>query len=470
MAIETGTFDSIIPSRYISFTLPRLSLRCPPGYFHTEDLQISVLDSPTESVDTPKVAAMLVPKNRENDWIFTTEAGHLQLLLSSPGISRLILIGNTPVCDEYAVKIYRKSVKKDPSYMEKLEQSLYPLFMALLPKEVAEKGNCEVPFLSYEDNVISSVIIARCAGPCVGEMLVEDVEIEGPSRVFRRRLRFKRLPNLVQTEILVTPDDDCLNALQIEELEFCPNLEVLVHPYLQPMVAGLSLISGHIQEQFELGVKPRAFCLGVGGGALLSFLSKLLGFEVVGVELDDVVLRVAKQYFGLQTARGIQTYVGDGINILKQMSCYANGNESRPLLANDVRNDSCGNKIDAFRSKFDVLMVDLDSSDYKMGISAPAVEFVRKDVLLAAKLSLSEHGILALNVIPPNRSFYDMLIQEMREVFADLHEIDCGNEENVALIASVSPNHFNPATSRNTFTGKLKSVISGAFVDKIKKI
>lgn len=473
MAIEAGTFDSIIPCRYISFTLPVLSLRCPPDFFHTKDLQISVLDSPTESVDYPKVAAMLVPKNREKDWIFTTEAGHLQLLLSSPGISRLILIGNTPVCDEYAVKTYRKSVEKDPTYMEKLERSLFPLLMALLPKEVAEKGNFEVPFLSYEDNVISSVIIERCVGPCVGEMLVEDVEIEGPDRVFRRRLRFKRLPNLVQTEILITPngvDDDCFNRLQIEEVKFCPDLGVLVHPYLAPMVAGLSLISGHMQELFQSGVKPRAFCLGVGGGALLSFLSKQLGFEVIGVELDDVVLTVAKQYFGLQPGRGIQIYVGDGIDILKQMSCCENGNKSIPLVVKNVRNDSCGNVVDVFRSKFDVLIVDLDSSDYKMGISAPALEFVQKDVLLAAKWSLSEHGILVLNAIPPNRSFYDTLIQKLQEVFADLYEIDCGNEENFVLIASMSPNNFNPATSENAFMGKLKSVISRAFMDSIKKI
>lgn len=435
MAIEAGTFETLIPSRYISFYLPIFSIPNPPDYFFAKDLQISVLDSPAQPIDAPKVAAMLIPKGREKDWIFTTEAGHLQLLLSSPRISRLILIGNAPNCDEYATKTYRKLAEKDPCSREKIEISLYPLLMALLPKEIATNvDNFEVPFLSYEDNVISSVILEKCVGPYVGEMLIEDVEIEGPERGFRRRLRFKRMPNLIQTEI------------RLGKAGFCLDLQVLVHPYLAPMVAGLSLVSGFIQEKFESGFRPRSCCIGAGGGALLNFLSAQLGFEVVGVEVDEVVLRVAKQYFGLETGKGIQLHVGDGIEILRKK------------------------KFDVFHSTFDVVMVDVDSSDPKVGISAPAMEFMHKDVLLAVKSSLSGHGILVLNVIPPNRSFYDMLIHVLREVFIDLHEIDCGNEENFVLIASMSSIGCEPGMSGNAFLKKLKSVISEAFIDSIRKI
>ncbi|PQQ06960.1 methyltransferase-like protein 13 [Prunus yedoensis var. nudiflora] len=77
-------------------------------------------------------------------------------------------------------------------------------------------------------------------------MVVEDVEIdsggEASKREFRRRLRFKRMPNLVQTE-------------------------------------------GRIRS----GFRPKALCLGVGGGALLGFLKAELGFQVVGVEADKEV-------------------------------------------------------------------------------------------------------------------------------------------------------------------------------------
>uniref|UniRef100_A0A803MX11 Methyltransferase-like protein 13 n=2 Tax=Chenopodium quinoa TaxID=63459 RepID=A0A803MX11_CHEQI len=414
---------------------------------------------------------MLVPKHRENDWIFATESGHLQLLLASPGISRLILIGNASNGDINVGNLYKRSIENCPIYREKLERSLYPLLMALLPKEIAQLGNVEVPFLSYEDSVISSVVLESCTGSCVGEILVEDVEIEGSRREFRRRLRFKRMPNLIQTEISVVPnngvDDTGLNSLCIEEAEFCPDLGVLVHPYLAPMVAGLSLISGYLQECIESKVRPKGLCIGVGGGALLSFLSLQLGFEVVGIEMDEVVLRIAKQYFGLQCGNGIQLCLGDGIEILKKVALFDCDNGSSPLVANSVGEEYSKNYFELFGPKFLVIMVDLDSSDSKMGISAPALEFLQKDVLLAAKTSLSEHGILVMNVIPPNGSFYDMLIHELQEVFVDLHEIDCGNGENFVLIASKTS---VTCSSENAFLRKLKSVISGTFVDSIRKM
>ncbi|KMS99796.1 hypothetical protein BVRB_1g020490 [Beta vulgaris subsp. vulgaris] len=416
---------------------------------------------------------MLVPKHRENDWIFTTEAGHLQLLLSTPEISRLILIGNLPNGDINVGTLYKRSLEKCPSYREMLERSLYPLLMALLPKEIAQLGNCQVPFLSYEDNVISSVVLERCTGICVGEMLVEDVEIEGSRRELRRRLRFKRMPNLIQTEICIVPigvDDTRLDSLCIEGVEFNPDLRKLVHPYLAPMVAGLSLIGGYLQECLKSMVRPRGLCIGVGGGALLSFLSLQLGFEVVGIEADEVVLRIAKQYFGLQVSNSIQLCVGDGIEILKKVALIDSGNESNSLVADNVGKDFFKNNFELFGSKFLFIMVDLDSSDSRMGISAPALEFVQKDVLLAAKSSLSEHGTLILNVIPPNRSFYDMLIHELQEVFEDLHEIDCGNEENFVLIASKTTVSIDLGVADNSFLRNLKSVISGRYVDCIRKI
>ncbi|KAH9616437.1 hypothetical protein KSS87_010859 [Heliosperma pusillum] len=476
--MEAGTFDTLILSRYISFTLPLNSISCPTDYFHTNRIQISVLDSPSQQQQPinspPKVAAMLVPKFRENDWIFSTEPGHLQLLSTSPHFSRLILIGNAQNNDDFNVgNLYKRSFEMSPFCRMKLERSLYPILMILLPKEFHKVGNFDVPFLSYEDNLISSVIIDKFIGPCVGEMLVEDVEIEGRSREFRRRLRFKRMPNLVQTEICILPsevDQKSLDCVVIEKVEFCPNLGVLVHPYLAPMVASLSLVAGHLQGRFESGVRPRGFCMGVGGGALLSFLAMQLGFEVVGVEVDEVVLKVAKRYFGLKTGQGIQLCVGDGIDILKKVACLDGITKSSSLIANFTELDCCTYNFDAFGDKFDVIMVDLDSSDSKTGISAPTSEFLQKDVLLAANSSLSEHGILVLNVIPLSMAFYKLVIHELQEAFVDLHEIQLKDTENCVLIGSKTPRNLDSSVSEDAFLSKLKSVISDVYIDAIRKI
>ncbi|GAB4855145.1 hypothetical protein Ancab_023775 [Ancistrocladus abbreviatus] len=473
MAVEAGIFEILVPSRYISFTLPNLLLPNFIDFLDTDHVRIAVLDSPTPPAanNPPLVAAMLVPKRRENDWIFTTEAGHFQLLLSASGVSRLILIGNDPRnCDNYVQQMYNRSLDSNSGLMEKLERSLHPLLIGFWPKrEHAESGFFEIPFLRYEDNVISGVILEKCVGLFVGEMLIEDVEIEGPKREFRRRLRFKRMPNLVQTEIRIVPKaygGRGLGCLQIGELEFEPDLGVLVHPYLAPMVAGLSLVGGHLNEKFHSGIRPRALCIGVGGGALPAFLGTQLDLEVVGVEIDKVVLSVARRFFGLQDGAVFQICLGDGIEILKKLACHRSVNNTASLIDHDGRS----NYLDLFSSEFDAILVDLDSSDCGTGISAPPLEFMQKNVLLAAKSSLSQLGVLVVNVMPPNKSFYKTLGHEFRQVFPELYEIDTGNGENYVVVAARSPLGPTPMDLDNPFATKLKLVISGALMDSVRKI
>ncbi|GFZ11182.1 S-adenosyl-L-methionine-dependent methyltransferases superfamily protein [Actinidia rufa] len=335
--------------------------------------------------------------------------------LICPEISRLILIGNLPI--DPRPTIYNKPPPIDEINRSIIKESLRPLLFALCPKSVFNNGLPEIQFLGYEDDVIRSVTVGRFVGSCVGEMLVEDVELEGMGefggeceREFRRRLRFRRMPNLVQTQMRIVPKrgshvNGDLGSMSLGDFEFELDTVSLVQPYFAPMVAILSLVGSCLEETIRGGFRPKALCLGVGGGALLTFLNEQLGFEVVGVEADEVALSVARKYFGLQDDNG----------------CW---------LGNADRLDD----------KFDVIMVDLDSSDVGMGTMAPPLEFVEKSVLRDARLVLSEHGILVINMIPPNRSFYELLVHEFREFFSELYEIDVGNGENFVLVATAISN------------------------------
>ncbi|MCI01089.1 methyltransferase-like protein 13-like, partial [Trifolium medium] len=164
-----------------------------------------------------------------------------------------------------------------------------------------------------------------------------------------------------------------------------------------------------------------------------------LGFEVIGVDSDKEVLKVAKNYFGLEDSEFLHVIVGDAVKYIKKLA-YPGKDSNKSSFA-----DSESDGFDHLRNgdevthKFDVVMVDLDSGDIIDGISSPPLEFVRKRVLLAAKLVLSEFGILAINVISPSQSFYDSLINHFKKVFDELYKIDVGNGENFILIATVSP-------------------------------
>ncbi|KAJ1435984.1 S-adenosyl-L-methionine-dependent methyltransferase [Sesbania bispinosa] len=420
---------------------------------------------------------MLVPEGREADWIFSTESGHLQLLFSSPGISRLILIGNQFKEDNSSPDIYNRPLKCS-LHLQGFDVWSKPLLLALSPRSLFKNGIPEIPILSYEDNLVSSVVIHECVGCHVGEMLVEDVKIESESHMhqgclrteFRRRLRFKRMPNLIQTEVCIVPETNgSSNSACIGDAKFMPDLRVLVHPYLAPMVASLSLISEYIEGQIKNGFRPKALCLGVGGGALLTFLTIQLGFEVMGVDSDREVLRVAKNYFGLEDSEFIHVIVGDAIKSMKKLAYH--GKPYNESSFADCELNGFSHSVDGeVNHKFDVVMVDLDSSDIRNGISSPPLEFVRKNVLLAAKSVLSEFGILAINVIPPSKSFYDNLVHLFLDVFHEVFKIDVGNGENFVLIATVSPQVFSVGDCSNSFLMRLKSVIPEAYINSIRKI
>lgn len=434
-----------------------------------------MLDSPLQPNDVPRVGAMLVPEGREIDWIFSTELGHLQLLLSSPEISRLILIGNNfkEGTLPFTPHVYHRPLECS-LHQQGFEVWSKPLLLALSPKSLFKMGIPEIPILSYVDNLVCSVVVHQCVGIHVGEMLVEDVEIENGGgvlrhgREFRRRLRFKRMPNLIQTEICIVPvkGGDCLDGVCIGgNVGFVPDLKVLVHPYLGPMVAGLVLNSEYVEQRIQNGFKPKALCLGVGGGALATFLRTQLGFEVMAVDNDREVFRVAREYFGFEESKFIHVVVGDAIESLKKLVCQGK------LQGDCELNGFNGHLVeDEVNGKFDVVMVDLDSSDIKNGVSSPPLEFVRKDVLLAAKLVLCEFGILAINVIPPSRYFYDNLVSHIKEVFHELYKIDVGNGENFVLIATASPLVFSAGDCVNSFLMRLKSVIPEAYLKSITKM
>ncbi|KAK2634195.1 hypothetical protein Ddye_028987 [Dipteronia dyeriana] len=473
MALDISIFDTIAPSRFTTFTIPHPSISQP----HRHLLRVAVLDSPVQLTDSARVALMFVPKTREHDWVFCTESGQLQLLLTCPQISRLILIGDQPTEGPDSPIMYHRPDQNDDVSDIIQEESVRPLVIALSRKFCVKNGIYDVPIVSYEDNVISSVVLEKCVGDFVGEMLVEDVEIESDGsdcnkREFRRRLRFKRMPNLIQTEIKIVPET-CLSSDSMrigEHVKFRPDTAVLVHVYLMPMVASCSLIGSYLSERIQLGFRPKALCVGVGGGALVSFLGTQLGFEVVGVEMDEQVLRVSRRYFGLEDGEFIRVCVGDAIEFIEKLACLANVQNSDSLGIRGMQDGCYLNNGDGLDTKFDVVMVDLDSDDVRNGVTAPPLEFIRKNVLLAARRVLSDSGILVINVIPPSRSFYEMLIHEFREIFHESYEIDVGNGENFVLIATVLPIVSSVSDCDNTFLKKLRLAISGAYLDSMRKI
>ncbi|XP_078175311.1 uncharacterized protein LOC144568794 isoform X1 [Carex rostrata] len=457
-------FSELSPCRFQCFTFPNPN---PPNQY-SDPLRIAVLDSPVSppQLQPPQsqIAVMLVPPGREHDWIFSTEAGHLQLLLSSssPPFYRLVLIGSLPCSFPKTYTRLSPLPDKDP---DSIQDSLVPLLLALSPKSAFDHGYIpQVPFLSFEDDAFHILPAEVLEGPSVGEMILEDVVIQQfNSCEIRRRLRFKRMPYLIQTQVRLIPDlvvsscstSDLLAVLKSRSFQV--ELGSLVQPYLSPMVAGLSLITNVVDEKVACEIMPSCLCVGVGGGALLMCLRTRLGFDVHGLETDSFVLEVAKKHFGLVGDVFLHISIGDGIKTIER---YA-------------REKGSGNtSLEEPPSSYDAIMVDLDSGDVISGVSAPPLEFIEKDILLAVKSILCKNGVLVMNVIPPldSGSFYRHLVGVLSDVLVELYKIDVEENENFVIVATRSEVQTLPRESGNQFLRKLEEVIGQQLISCITKI
>jgi hypothetical protein len=149
----------------------------------------------------------------------------------------------------------------------------------------------DVPLLSFQDDLLGLAPVEVVAGSVVVEMIVEDVAVDcapDPSEL-RRRLRFKRMPCLVQTQVrLACQSPPAAASSLLGALEegsgglLLPQAGgSLVQPYLQAMVAGLAVIAPSIEESIQSGARPRCLCAGVGGGSLPMSIRVGLQFNVL---------------------------------------------------------------------------------------------------------------------------------------------------------------------------------------------
>lgn len=247
-----------------------------------------------------------------------------------------------------------------------LKKQLGPLVVALAPRICFQAGPPVIPFVSYADNILQRIVVEGAYSTLTGAIVVEDVALldenatissssssrtddskdsdvqflpcvvdEGLRRkapklrrkapqlkqlcdeedrdrksvrvVWRRRLRFKRMPNLIQTEVSLnfqsgtqTSASEAQSNVKdlssvdriihggTQRLGVCGQTNgglhldhsQLVHKYLAPIVAGLVLVAPALEAWMELGKRVKVLALGIGGGALPIFLHKHFGFHV----------------------------------------------------------------------------------------------------------------------------------------------------------------------------------------------
>ncbi|EYU32702.1 hypothetical protein MIMGU_mgv1a025971mg [Erythranthe guttata] len=152
------------------------------------------------------------------------------------------------------------------------------------------------------------------------------------------------------------------------------------HKYLSSglykgLLSGLLLFSIHSKRTISAGRLVKTVIIGLGAGLLpMSLRNYVPTLKIEVVELDPVVLNVAKEYFSFEEDDSLKVHITDAMKFVKERAEGINS------------------------SKIDVLIIDVDSSDSSSGLISPEAELVEEPFLLAAKDSLSDKGLFILKL------------------------------------------------------------------------
>lgn len=306
-----------------------------------------------------KCGVFIVPQGKEHEWMFATPEGQMQLA-ETANFDRLIIVALGRAHKFGSLQV--------------VQDELSPKILELAPDK-SEK----IPFLTTAEGLGNRNIIASFISNFTGKLVVEEVKERESADGFRR-LIFLNNPNLIQSEVKVVKD-------------------VIDHSFLtdnhqKVMVASLAFIhSLFIKKSPEETKSMKAtdvhsVIIGLGGGILPMFLYNAFpNMSLDVVDIDPIVVQVAKQHFGLIEDSRLKTHVADGLDYIKSIS-----------------------------SPVHLLIIDVDSKDLSLGMNCPPPAFVELGFLQVLKQKIDPNGMFMLNLVCRSKQLYNQVIQTLKQV------------------------------------------------------
>ncbi|CAK0783523.1 hypothetical protein CVIRNUC_006722 [Coccomyxa viridis] len=360
----------------------------------------------------------VVPQGRETEWIFSHPDG--QWAVARDCLSRRVIL---VVLNRGHDFIASKAVQTE----------LSPLVRQLAPSHVRgiEKA---VQILTTEEGIGERHIREDVVSPVSGRIVVEDTRVPhpegGPDDLhWVRRMVFLSTRGLTQSEAYLTqrrPEalDKQAKAGSAKKARrkaakgkdaMVPHYEVLACEYHVSIVAGLSLIGDTLSKQRRAGKGlGSVLVIGLGGGALPIYLHDVFSFNVECIDLDETVIRLAKEHFGFEESMEepkLEARLGDGLEAVAERSR-------------------------AQESSLDVLVVDASGGDPSQAMTCPPAAFLDREFLANAHRSLAQEGLLVVNCVCRSAPVFNSAVASLQAVFEDVYELDAEGDVNRVLFAT----------------------------------
>uniref|UniRef100_A0A1A8E7G5 eEF1A lysine and N-terminal methyltransferase n=1 Tax=Nothobranchius kadleci TaxID=1051664 RepID=A0A1A8E7G5_NOTKA len=374
---------------HVKTGLPRYTLTvqdCPPGAKVPRSNQFAIF---------------IVPQGSETAWLYSSVEGRKQLAASA-NFRRLVI-----------VLMHRNQEYTD---MQAVQSELSPVVMDLAPPGMPT--NQQVPFLSVGGDLGWREDVSRGVSRLSGEYCVENVR--GEDGELYRRLVFLSNVALVQSESRLVSSNTASSQRKNKKKVKTASAAVTSPPPLsvdsgflccahhEVMVAGLTVLGVGMPQNKDVPVS--VLLVGLGGGGLPQFLRDFVpNVSIEVVELDPVVLEVAKEWFGFRPDDHLTVTVGDGLERICAL-------------------EEEGGHF------FDVIMFDVDSKDSSLGMSCPPAAFVETPILQKVFDLLTARGLFMLNLVCRDPALRKTVLERVRSMFPSVLSRKIAEEINEVLL------------------------------------
>ncbi|XP_076582396.1 eEF1A lysine and N-terminal methyltransferase [Chaetodon auriga] len=397
--LRTGTDSSSSPSLTLCHAKtgqPRYTLTvqdCPPGAKVPRSNQFAIF---------------IVPQGSETAWQYSSSEGQKQLAASA-NFRRLVIVA-----------MHRNQEYED---MQAVQSELSPMVMDLAPPGIP--ANQQVPFLSVGGDLGWREEVSRGVSELSGDYCVENVR--GEDGELYRRLVFLSNSALVQSESRLVSSNAVSSNKKKSKKKVKPtaapttssaSLSVdsgfLCCAHHEVMVAGLAMLGVGTPQNKDAPVS--VLLVGLGGGGLPQFLRDFVpNVTVEVVELDPVVMEVAKEWFGFRPDDRLTVTIGDGLERICAL-------------------EKEGGRL------FDAIMFDVDNKDSTVGMSCPPAAFVEPSILQKVCSLLTPRGVFILNLVCRNMALRKSVLERVSAMFPTVLSRKIEGEVNEVLLCSRGDN------------------------------
>ncbi|TMS20719.1 Methyltransferase-like protein 13 [Larimichthys crocea] len=373
-------------------------------------------------------AIFIVPQGSETAWLYSSSEGRRQLAASA-NFRRLVIVA-----------MHRNQEYAD---MQAVQSELSPMVMDLAPPGMP--ANQQVPFLSVGGDLGWREEVSRGVSELSGEYCVENVK--GEDGELYRRLVFLSNANLVQSESRLVPSNTASSHKKKNKKKAKPtaapvtsstSLSVdsgfLCCAHHEVMVAGLAMLGVGMPQ--NKGVPVSVLLVGLGGGGLPQFLRDFVpDVTVEVVELDPVVMDVAKQWFEFRPDDRLTVTLGDGLERICAL-------------------EKEGGRL------FDAIMFDVDNKDSTVGMSCPPAAFVESSILQKVSSLLTSRGVFILNLVCRDSALRKSVSERVSAVFPTILSRKIEGEVNEVLLCCRGEKNKTPTDADRILSSTKQSAKS----------